>query len=156
MALTCEKHSAYLFDRGGRRKLASLDDLQRVKWGRKRDDPSTAMVFVGSPGIECQKALELAETNRVELVIFRGADRVWRFVHGIVHRPAEIPDRDDRATLVGRQHQERIVEAGPARRHYAPTRVHRAACHRSPGTSAAPSAGRSVSSDARCRSTRAG
>jgi hypothetical protein len=77
MALTCEKHTAFLFDRGGRRKLASLDDLQRVKWGRKRDDPSTATVYVGSPGIECQKALELAETNRVELVIFRGADRVW-------------------------------------------------------------------------------
>ena len=77
MALSCEKHTAFLYDRGGRRKLASLDQLQRVKWGRKRDDPSTAVVFVGSPGTECQKALELAETNRVELVIFRGAQRVW-------------------------------------------------------------------------------
>lgn len=77
MALTCEKHTAFLYDRGGRRKLAQLDQLERVKWGRKRDDPSTAMVYVGSPGIECQKALGLAETNRVELVIFRGKERVW-------------------------------------------------------------------------------
>ena len=77
MALTCEKHTAFLYDRGGRRKLAALDQLERVKWQRKRDDPSTATVYVGSPGIECQKALGLAETNRVELVIFRGSERVW-------------------------------------------------------------------------------
>jgi hypothetical protein len=77
MALTCETHTAFLYDRGGQRKLASLDDLQRVKWGRKRDDPSTATAYIGSAGVECQKALQLAETNRVELVIFRGGVRVW-------------------------------------------------------------------------------
>lgn len=77
MALSCSKHTAYLYDRGGRRKLAALDDLSRVKWERRRDDPSTATVYVGSPGIECQKALGLAEAGRVELVIFRGTERVW-------------------------------------------------------------------------------
>lgn len=77
MALTCEKHTAYLYDRGGRRKIVALDDLQRVKWERRRDDPSIATVYIGTPGIECQKALGLAEAGRVELVIFRGNERVW-------------------------------------------------------------------------------
>jgi len=77
MALSCEKHTAYIYDRGGRRRLASLDDMTRVKWERRRDDPSTATVYIGSPGIECQKALGLAEAGRTELVIFRGKERVW-------------------------------------------------------------------------------
>lgn len=77
MALTCEIHTAALYDRGGRKKLADLGDLERVKWERRRDDPSTATAYIGTPGIECQKALGLAESGRVELVIFRGAERVW-------------------------------------------------------------------------------
>lgn len=77
MALSCEIHTAYLYDRGGLRKLAQLDDMERVKWERRRDDPSTATVYIGTPGMECQKALGLAEAGRVELVIFRGNDRVW-------------------------------------------------------------------------------
>lgn len=77
MALSCEMHTAYLYDRGGRKRLASLDDLSRVKWERRRDDPSTATVYIGTPGIECQKALGLAEAGRTELVIFRGKHRVW-------------------------------------------------------------------------------
>lgn len=77
MALSCEKHSCALYDRGGRKKLGDLKDLSRIKWGRKRDDPSDAMVWIETPGIECQKTLQLAETNRVELVIFRGKVRVW-------------------------------------------------------------------------------
>jgi hypothetical protein len=77
MALSCAQHTAYLYDRGGRRKLAALQDLERVKWERRRDDPSTATVYIGTPGMECQKALGLAEAGRVELVIFRGKERVW-------------------------------------------------------------------------------
>lgn len=77
MALTCELHTAYLYDRGGRKKLGELTDLQKVRWHRKRDDPSTGMVQIASPGLECSKVLGLAETNRTELVIFRGGQRVW-------------------------------------------------------------------------------
>lgn len=77
MALSCEKHQAYLYDRGGKRKLADLGPLSRVKWGRKRDDPSEAMVYIESVGLDCAKAMALAETNRTELVIFRGGERVW-------------------------------------------------------------------------------
>lgn len=77
MALTCEIHTAALYDRGGAKKLADLGDLERVKWERKRDDSSSATVYIGTPGIECQQALGLAEAGRVELVIFRGSERVW-------------------------------------------------------------------------------
>lgn len=77
MALSCQVHTAYLYERGGRKKLGQLDQLVRVRWGRKRDDPSTGSVFIASPGLECAKVLGLAETNRTELVLFRGSERVW-------------------------------------------------------------------------------
>ena len=35
-----------------------------------------------------------------------------RLVHGIVHGAAKIPDRDNRAALVGGEHEERVIEAG--------------------------------------------
>ncbi len=38
-----------------------------------------------------------------------------RLVHGVVDRTAEVPDGDDRAPLVGRQYQERVVEARVSR-----------------------------------------
>ena len=77
MALSCENHTAYLYDRGGLKKLAELGDLERVKWERRRDDTSTATVYIGTPGLDCRNALGLAEAGRVELVIFRGGERVW-------------------------------------------------------------------------------
>lgn len=77
MALSCEKHTAYLYDRGGKKKIAELENLTRVKWERRRDDTSTATVYIGTPGLACQKALGLAEAGRVELVLFRGSERVW-------------------------------------------------------------------------------
>lgn len=77
MALSCEKHSAAIYDRGGRKKIGELEPLTRVKWHRKRDDVTTGTVFIGSPGLECSKLLGIAETNRFELVIFRGRHRVW-------------------------------------------------------------------------------
>jgi hypothetical protein len=77
MALSCERHSAFLYDRGGQRQIGSLGPLKRVKWERLRDDISTGTVWIGTPGRECSEALALAEAGRVELVIFRGKERVW-------------------------------------------------------------------------------
>ena len=54
----------------------------------------------------------------------------WRFVDRIVHCAAEVPDGDDRAPLVRRQDEKRIVEAGLAGHQRAP-RSHRAARHSS-------------------------
>lgn len=77
MALSCEKHTAFLYDRGGVRMIGQLDPLVRVKYGRVRDEPSEGQVWVGSPSKECALALAMLETNRIELVIFRGKERVW-------------------------------------------------------------------------------
>ena len=77
MALSCETHTAFLYDRGGKRQIGQLDPLERVRWGRKRDDISIAYATVTTPGLECSKALAMAEAGRVELVIFRGPLRVW-------------------------------------------------------------------------------
>lgn len=103
MALSCEKHSAALYDRGGKRKIGDLDPLMRIKWERRRDDPSTASVYVANPGIECQKVLGLAEAGRVELVVFRGGERVWEGpVTRIAYKGAsvEIEARDVMVYLV--------------------------------------------------------
>jgi hypothetical protein len=77
MALSCELHTAFLFDRGGRKQIGALGDIQRVKWERRRDDISFGTVWVASVNTECAKTLGLLETNRIELVIFRGKKRVW-------------------------------------------------------------------------------
>ena len=62
-------------------------------------------------------------------------------VDRIVDRAAEVPDRHDRAALVGGQHQERVVEAGLARHYGAAASAPRAS--RSTARSRAPSVGRS-------------
>lgn len=77
MALSCELHTAFLYDRGGKKQIGSLGDIQRVKWERRRDDISYGTVWVASVNTECAKTLGLLETNRIELVIFRGKRRVW-------------------------------------------------------------------------------
>jgi hypothetical protein len=77
VALSCEVHSAELYDRGGKRKIGSLGPLTRVKWERRRDDISMATVWVSTVSPECAQVLGLLETNRTELVIFRGNKRVW-------------------------------------------------------------------------------
>lgn len=77
MALTCERHTAQLFDRGGLKKLGNLAPLVRVKWERRRDGVSVAMIYIGSFGSGCGEALGLIESGRAEVVIFRGKERVW-------------------------------------------------------------------------------
>jgi hypothetical protein len=77
MALSCQTHTAFLYDRGGERQIGQLDPLERVKYTRVRDDISDGQVWITSPGEECANALAMARAGRVELVIFRGAQRVW-------------------------------------------------------------------------------
>jgi len=75
--LSCENHTAYLYDRGGLRQLAKFEGISAVHWERRRDDTSTATVSISSPSVDCAKALGMTETGRHELVIFRGKERVW-------------------------------------------------------------------------------
>lgn len=77
MALSCEKHKAYIYDRGGRRQIGLIEPLSRVKWERKRDDMSIATVYATAVSEECGRTLGLVEAGRAELVIFRGKARVW-------------------------------------------------------------------------------
>jgi hypothetical protein len=77
MALSCDLHTAFLFDRGGKKQIGALGPLNRVKWERRRDDISMGTVWISAVTAECAEVLGLAETNRTELVIFRGKKRVW-------------------------------------------------------------------------------
>lgn len=77
MALSCENHTAYIYDRGGRRQILAVEPLSRVRWERVRDTMSTATADISVPSEECRKDLGLVEAGRHELVIFRGPRRVW-------------------------------------------------------------------------------
>ena len=77
MALSCEKHKIALYDRGGLTKLGDLSPVVKVKYERRRDDISVALVSIGSFGSGCGEALGLIESGRAEIVIFRGKERVW-------------------------------------------------------------------------------
>lgn len=57
--------------------MIALTPLARVKWERRRDDISTATAYVSTPSKECAEQLALLEAGRMELVIFRGTERVW-------------------------------------------------------------------------------
>lgn len=77
-------HSAYIFDRGGARRVGPIVGLSRVRWERHRDNVSEAMVRL--EGTQCTDNADLINsirTHREELVIYRGEERVWE---GPLHR----------------------------------------------------------------------
>lgn len=71
----CVNHTAYLFDRGGRNRIAQLTPPVQVTWGRLRDDVSAASVTLAAP--ECLQSVDQIEPGRHELVIYRGEQRMW-------------------------------------------------------------------------------
>lgn len=77
MAYSCETHTVYIYDRGGKRRVGILTPLTYVKWGRIIDDISSALVRTVAPSWECAKMLSDVMPGRHELVIFRGKERVW-------------------------------------------------------------------------------
>lgn len=77
MSLECQVHTAFVYDRGGARRILEIDPLTSVQWERLRDDISTAQVTVVNPGPDCQRAMLSVHPHRHELVIFRGKERVW-------------------------------------------------------------------------------
>lgn len=70
-------HRVFLYDRGGARRIAEITDLALVRWGRVRDDISSATVIVNGPSRECCAILSAIAVGRHEIVIFRNNDRVW-------------------------------------------------------------------------------
>lgn len=73
-----EKHSIYIFDRGGMTRLAQILDVSSVVWQRDRDGVSEAMIRVEGSACSAQaEMLASIEPKRHEVVIFRGDTRVW-------------------------------------------------------------------------------
>ena len=73
-----EAHTVYIFDRGGKTRVAQLVDVSSVNWSRDRDGISEATIRVEGSACSAQADILAAiEPKRSELVIFRGLDRVW-------------------------------------------------------------------------------
>lgn len=74
------KHTAWIMDRGGKRRIHEITDISRIIWNRVRDDISTASVNI-KIGIGSNQGDFLATlagaVGRYELCIWRGDDRVW-------------------------------------------------------------------------------
>lgn len=70
-------HTAYLYDRGGTRRLAQIPDITSLSWERVADDISFCDIDLVNPGPRCQEVLGQMEAARHEIVVFRGAERVW-------------------------------------------------------------------------------
>lgn len=90
MALECQTHTAYIYDRGGMQRMFQVNPLTSVEWERLRDDISHGVVTIVNPGPDCQAQMLTVHPNRHELVIFRGAERVWE---GPISRIAYHRDR---------------------------------------------------------------
>ena len=90
MANQCiTNHSAFVYDRGGKRRIGPVINISLVRWSRHRDNTSDAMVRVeGSNCDENAAILNEIRTHRHELVIFRGNERAWE---GPLHRIATGP-----------------------------------------------------------------
>lgn len=73
-----EKHTVYIFDRGGMTRIAQLLDVSSVQWERDRDGVSEATIRIEGSACSAQAdTLSKIEPKRHELVIFRGSTRVW-------------------------------------------------------------------------------
>lgn len=73
-----QNHTLYIYDRGGRRRLWEVGDLDLVRWGRVRDDISEALTTMSGRSCDNQAdVLTQIEAGRHELVVYRGDQRVW-------------------------------------------------------------------------------
>lgn len=75
----CSIHRAFIYDRGGTRRLGEMKNLSQVKWARDRDGISEASIDIQGV-IACmsnRRLFKRISAKRHELVIFRGDERVW-------------------------------------------------------------------------------
>lgn len=91
-ASRCARHTAAIYDRGGKQRITDVIDMSAVTWHRVRDDVSDAWVTIKSPSVKCISAMEKVEPNRSELVIFRDGDRVWEGPVTLIGPPGQNPD----------------------------------------------------------------
>lgn len=74
--LDCLDNTAWLFDRGGTRRIAQFDGLVSLEWERVLNNVSSATVVVDVAQCGCDWLAQV-RALRHELVIFRGSERVW-------------------------------------------------------------------------------
>lgn len=79
--LGCGKNRAFIYRRGGTRRVAEIRNISLLEWGRVRDDISLAKIEVTDWDIDCGNLLATLQTWAYELVIYRdngfSVDRVW-------------------------------------------------------------------------------
>lgn len=86
----CGGHQAFIYDRGGVRRLHELTDLVQVRWERMRDDISSASVQLRPNATSCEYLSGL-RPMRHELHIFRQGKRVWEGpLHLLEYNPSLI------------------------------------------------------------------
>lgn len=98
------QHSAFIYDRGGKRRLWPLNDMAKVTWNRVRDDISEATITIAAANCADQESIiSQIRSIRHELAIFRPSDtsgetvRPWE---GPITRIGLTPGRD--LTIVAR------------------------------------------------------
>lgn len=72
------RHRAFIYDRGGQRRVGPLVDISDIRWPRDRDGVTEANLTISARSFSRQRDLfEKLIPKRHELVIFRGNSRVW-------------------------------------------------------------------------------
>lgn len=86
MAIECvQNHKAFIYERGGRRRVDEIRLMSELSWNRVRDDISESQIKLSVDSCRQQEdVLKNLESGIHEVVIFRGNKRVWE---GPVTRP---------------------------------------------------------------------
>lgn len=75
--LGCGTYRVYAYDRGGQVRRGEITPIERLQWGRKRDDISNALFTTIGYGEDCGELLKSLRTWMHEIVIYRDGERVW-------------------------------------------------------------------------------
>lgn len=72
---TCAVHTAFVYERGGETIVGEITEMSICRWGRIRDDISSA--FIRIPLGQCCELMSEVFTVKHELHIFRDGEMVW-------------------------------------------------------------------------------
>lgn len=77
--LGSEVNTAYIYERGGRKRAFKVEGVNKLSWGRTQNAiaEATIDVSIAAAGPECCGKIGDMRTWAYELVMFRGDDRVW-------------------------------------------------------------------------------
>ena len=75
--LGCGHHRVFIYDRGGMVLRGEIKPLQRVQWGRKRDDIANCLINTNGFDQDCCELLGNLQSWAHEVVIFRDGERVF-------------------------------------------------------------------------------